>query len=54
MEMDTGTSTPIISKQTYNQPWPQDRRPKLQPTAVKLRTYSGEQLTVKNVISVEV
>ena len=41
-------------EQTYNQLWPQDRRPRLQPTAVKLHTYSGEQLTVKGVISVEV
>ena len=54
MEVDTRASASIISEQTYNQLWPQGRRPKLQPTAVKLCTYSGEQLTVKGVISVEV
>ena len=54
MEVDTGASTSIISEQTYNQLWPQDRRPILQPTAVKLRTYSGEQLNIKGVITVEV
>ena len=54
MEVDTGASTSIISEQTYNQLWPQDRRPTLQLTAVKLRTYSGEQLNVKGVITVEV
>ena len=54
MGVDTGASASIISEQTYNQLWPQDQRPKLQPTAVKLRTYSGEQLTVKGVVSVAV
>ena len=54
MEVDTAASTSIISEQTYNQLWSQDRRPTLQPTAVKLRTYSGEQLNIKSVIKVKV
>ena len=54
MEVDTGASTSIISEQTYDQLWPKDRRPILQPTAVKLCTYSGEQLNFKGVITVEV
>ena len=32
MEVDTGASASIISEQTYNQLWPQDRRPQLQPS----------------------
>ena len=52
IEVVTGASASIISEQTYGQLWPQDRRPVLQPTAVKLRTYSGEQLNVKGVITV--
>ena len=47
-------STPLISEQTYNQLWPQDQRQNLQLTAVKLCTYNGEQLNVKDVITVEV
>ncbi|XP_065892760.1 uncharacterized protein [Dysidea avara] len=54
MQLDTGTSISIISEATYNRLWPQGKTPAIQESHVKLKTYSGERLTVKEVIKVEV
>ena len=39
-------SVSIISEETYNRLWP-EQKPTLQESTVTLRTYSGEQLTIK-------
>ena len=54
MELDTGASISIVSEATYNRLWPQGKAPAIQESNVKLKTYSGEQLTVKGVIEAEV
>ena len=54
MELDTGASISIISEATYSRLWLQEKAPPIQKSQVKLKTYSGEQLTVKGVIDVEV
>lgn len=57
MEVNTG-DIHIYYQQTnlhmYNQLWAQDQRLSLQPMAVKLHIYSGKQLIVKGVITIEV
>ena len=45
MQVDTGASVSIMSEQTYKNTWTQER-PALEPSTVKLKTYSGEQLKV--------
>ena len=52
MELDTGAGISIVSKQTYNQLWPESRRPPLQPSSVRLKTYTGEKLPVLGVTEV--
>ena len=44
LEIDTGASFSVISEATRKQLWPHKR---LMPTAIKLRTYSGQPLAVK-------
>ena len=52
MELDTGASISIISKATYNRLWSKGQVPVIQESQVKLKTYIGEQLSVKGVIEV--
>ena len=54
MEVDTGASMFIISDETYHRLWPSGQKPILQPSSVKLRTYTGEELKVQGDISVTV
>ena len=47
MEVDTGASLSIISEEVYLATWPEptgkkQERPPLEPSRVKLRTYSGD------------
>ena len=53
MELDTGAAVSVISEQTYQSVWPHNQ-PSLQPSNVKLRTYSGEELEVIGSIPVQV
>ena len=50
MEVDTGASMSLISESTYLNLW--EVSPKLQPTTIKLRTYSGQQLTILGALEV--
>ena len=52
MEVDTGASMSIISEPTYKELWATP--PMLATTTTKLRTYSGQELTVLGTISVTV
>ena len=54
MEIDTGASLSVISEATYLSTWPEDVRPTLKPSDTRLRTYSGETLTVCGAIDVPV
>ena len=45
MELDTGASRSIISERTYEQ-LRKNGAPSLEPSVIKLRTYTGEQLSV--------
>ena len=55
MEIDTGASVSLISRDTYRKLWPdQERRPKLQPSAQRLRTYTGQELDVQGSVTVAV
>ena len=51
MEVDTGASLSLISRETYQQLWPS--RP-LQASTVNLRTYSGERVGVLGGLDVNV
>ena len=53
MEVDTGAVASVISEETYRQLWTTPRRPKLKPSDVYLRTYTGERIQVKGQITVE-
>ena len=53
MEVDTGASASIISQTTYQKSWP-THAPPLQPSNVKLRTYTGEELKVLGSLTTEV
>ncbi|ETW98460.1 MAG: hypothetical protein ETSY2_42800 [Candidatus Entotheonella gemina] len=46
MEIDTGSALTLISEATYSALWPKGNSPRLEPTPVRLRTYSGEELRV--------
>ena len=46
MEIDTGTALTLISHATFSNLWPDGSSPRLESTAVCLRTYSGEELRV--------
>ena len=54
VEVDTGASLSLISEMTYKKLWKSDALPELQQTAVKLRTYTGEEIGVLGCINVEV
>ena len=55
MEIDTGASVSLISRDTYTKLWlNQERRPKLQPSARRLRTYTGQELDVQGSVTVDV
>ena len=54
MEVDTGASTSIISDEIYRRLRPKGQKPLLQPSSVKLRTYTGEELKVQGAISITV
>ena len=51
MEINTGASLSVISAETYKQKWPGRH---LQPSTVKLKTYTGEALRVLGSIEVKV
>ncbi|KAL5503444.1 hypothetical protein EMCRGX_G010396 [Ephydatia muelleri] len=53
MEVDTGAVASVISEETYRQLWTTPRRPKLKPSDVYLRIYTGERIQVKGQITVE-
>ena len=50
MEVDTEASVSLISVSTYLSLWKVP--PKLQPTTIQLRTYSGQQLTILGALEV--
>ena len=52
MELDTVAGISVLSKQTYNQLWPENKRPSLQSSSIHLKTYTGEKLPVLGVIDV--
>ena len=52
MELDTGASVSIISETTFRSLWSRGHAPPLQPSHIKLRTYTGESLVVKGSILV--
>ena len=54
MEVDTGASASIISQKTYQSLWIKKQAPKLSPTKVKLRTYTGQSLKLIGAITVDV
>ena len=53
MELDTGASYSPISEQTYKTTWPEGA-PSLEKWAVKLHTYTSEQVVVVGSITVTV
>lgn len=52
MEIDTGAAVSLISRRTYRTVWPAGNRPELQPSSIRLRTYSGQIIQVLGEISV--
>ena len=54
MEVDTAATLSIMSYATFSSTWLQDRAPKLMPSRAKLRTYTGEEVTVKGAAEVTV
>ena len=54
MEVDTGATLSIMSYSTYSSTWPRDSTPEVKPTRAKLRTYTGEAITVRGVVDVTV
>ena len=55
MEVDTGASVSLISKDTYDKLWPNlTTAPAIQKSDILLRTYTGEHLDVVRSISVDV
>ena len=53
MELDTRALCSLISEQTYKATWPEEI-PSLQQSAVKVHTYTGEQVVVIGSITVTV
>ena len=53
MEVDTGATLSII-KATYCSLWPSDRAPPLRASKAKLKTYTGEVITVEGAMDVDV
>lgn len=54
MQVDTGASKSLISKQSYYAHWPKASLPKLNKTNIVLRKYGGEPLSVFGEIFVDV
>ena len=54
MEVDTGATLSIMREETYRRLWDGGARPRLQPSSAQLSTYTGEKLSVRGVITVEV
>ncbi|XP_058872250.1 uncharacterized protein K02A2.6-like [Acipenser ruthenus] len=54
MEVDTGASFTVISESTYRGTWHGKQLPPLSKSAIKLRTYTGEEIKVIGIIAVEV
>ena len=54
MELDTGATYSLISNDTYRQLWPKEGRPPLRKTDIKLRTYTGEKVTIRGCLRVPV
>ena len=55
MEVDTGASVSLISKDTYDKLWPKsDTAPPIKESNVLLQTYTGEHLDTVGSISVDV
>lgn len=54
MELDTGSGRSIISEKTYRSLWPTGARPKIQPSRVQLKTYTGECVKPVGEITVDV
>ncbi len=54
MEVDTGATLSVMSEGTYKSLWASNVRPQLNPTGVRLTTYTGEKIQVLGQISVHV
>ena len=54
MEIDTGAAVSLISEATYSRLWAGSSAPKLEPSDLKLRTYSGEELELVGEATVKV
>ena len=54
MEVDTGASVSVISRDTYKKLWPSAQAPPLKNSNVQLQTYTGESLAILGTIHVEV
>ena len=46
MEIDTGSAVTLVSQATFSKLWPDGNSPRLEGTAVRLKTYSGQELEV--------
>ena len=54
MEVDTGASVSVISKDTYSKLWPSAQAPPIESSDVQLQTYTGHSLPVLGTIDVDV
>lgn len=54
MEVDTGASFSVISKDTYKKLWPSKKAPPLKSSDVQLQTYTGQPLPVLGKIYVDI
>ena len=54
MEVDTGATFSIMSYSTFRSTWPRDRTEDLKEAKARLRTYTGEKITVKGSLDVKV
>ena len=54
MEVDTGAGVSIISETTYRSTWKKGQAPLIQPTKIKLHTYTGEVVPAAGKLQVEV
>ena len=54
MEIDTGATLSIMSKQKYLATWPSETdAPPLRPSSTRLRTYTGESIHIVGAIDVQ-
>ena len=51
MELDTGAAVSLVSEETFNSRWSGHQ---IQPTSIRLKTYSGEQIKVLGQATVEI